>query len=190
MDKIQTAQAFHCLRDTPFGPVAVVWSVYRGQPKIRRVLLSKSGVSAKQVLKISFPDSTASSCAEIDDIANKIFAFLNGDDIRFPLEITRMDLCSKFQQEVLRGEHGIPWGRVSTYQRIAKHLGHDKAARAVGGALANNPFPIIVPCHRAIRHDGTLGGYQGGLDMKRTLLKMEGVFFNASGHVMTDKFFY
>jgi len=190
MHKIETAQAFHCLRETPFGPVAFVWSVYRGQPKIRRVLLSKSGVSAKQVLKTSFPDPTASSCAEIDDIANKILAFLNGDDIRFSLNMIRLDLCSSFQQKVLRAEHGIPRGRVSTYQRIAKHLGHDKAARAVGGALANNPFPIIVPCHRAIRSDGKLGGYQGGLRMKRALLKMEGVFFNASGHAMTDKFFY
>ena len=190
MHKIQTAQAFHSLRETPFGPVAVVWSVYRGQPKIWRVLLSKSGASAKQALKTSFPESTASSCPEIDDIANKILAFLNGDDVRFSLEVTHMDLCSKFQQEVLRAEHGIPWGRVSTYQRIAKHLGHDKAARAVGGALADNPFPIIIPCHRAIRSDGTLGGYQGGLEMKRTLLKMEGVLFDACGHVMTDKFFY
>jgi len=190
MHKIQIAQAFHSLRETPFGPVAVVWSVYRGQPKIRRVLLSKSGVSAKQVLKTSFPESTDSSCSEMDDIANKILAFFNGDGIRFSLNMVRLDLCSSFQQKVLRAEHGIPWGRVSTYQRIAKHLGHDKAARAVGGALADNPFPIIIPCHRAIRSDGTLGGYQGGLEMKRTLLKMEGVFLNACGHVMTDKFFY
>ena len=190
MHKIPTAQPFHSLRETPFGPVAVIWSVYRGRPKIRRVLLSKSGASAKHVLKTSFAEPIASSCAEIDDVADEILTFLNGDNIRFSLNIVALDLCSKFQQKVLRAEHGIPRGRVSTYQRIAKHLGHDKAARAVGGALADNPFPIIIPCHRAIRYDGTLGGYQGGLEMKRTLLKMEGVFFNASGHVMTDKFFY
>jgi methylated-DNA-[protein]-cysteine S-methyltransferase len=190
MNKIQTAQAFHCLRETPFGPVAVLWSVYRGRPKIWRVLLSKSGVSAKHNLKTSFPNSISSSCVEVDVVANKILAFLNGNDIHFSLNMIRLDLCSSFQQKVLRAEHGIPRGRVSTYQRIAKHLGHDKAARAVGGALANNPFPIIIPCHRAIRSDGKLGGYQGGLRMKRGLLKMEGVFFNASGHAMTDKFFY
>ena len=190
MNKIETAQDFYSIRETPFGPVAVVWSVYRGQPKIRRVLLSKSGDSAKRVLETSFLESTASSCPEIDDIANKILGFLNGDNIRFSLNMVALDLCSKFQQKVLRAEHGIPWGRVSTYQRIAKRLGHDKAARAVGGALANNPFPIIIPCHRAIRSDGTLGGYQGGLEMKHTLLKVEGVFFNGCGHVMTDKFFY
>jgi methylated-DNA-[protein]-cysteine S-methyltransferase len=190
MNRIETSRAFYYLFDTPFGPVAVLWSVYRGQPKIRQVLLSKSGISAKHAVKTHFPDSTPYSCAEIDAVANKILAFLRGDDIRFSLNIIRLDICSTFQQEVLRTEHGIPWGSVSTYQRIAKHLGNVDAARAVGGALANNPFPIIIPCHRAIRSDGTLGGYQGGLEMKRTLLRMEGVFFNPSGHVLTDKFFY
>jgi methylated-DNA-[protein]-cysteine S-methyltransferase len=190
MNKRDATQTFHCLQDTLFGPVAVLWSVFRSQPKIRRVLLSKSGVSAKLAVRTSFPDSISSSCAEIDAVANKILAFLTGDDIRFSLNIIRLDFCSMFQQKVLRAEHGIPRGRVSTYQRIAKHLGNVNGARAVGGALANNPFPIIIPCHRAIRSDGTLGGYQGGLEMKRALLEMEGVFFNASGHVITDMFFY
>ncbi len=190
MNKKEALQAFHCLRETPFGQVAVLWSVYRGQPKIRRVLLSKLDVSARYVVKTSFPDSISSSCVEVDAVANKILAFLKGDDVRFSLGMVRLDLCSEFQQDVLRAEHGIPRGRVSTYQRIAKHLGHDNAARAVGGALASNPFPIIIPCHRAIRSDGTLGGYQGGLEMKHTLLKMEGVFFNALGHVIPDRFFY
>ena len=190
MKKRETPETFYCLRETPFGPVAVVWSVYRGQPRIQRVLLSKRRVSAKHVVKTSFPDSISSSCAEIDVVANKILAFLNGDDVRFSLDVIRLDLCSTFQQEVLRAEYGIPRGRVSTYQRIAKHIENDNAARAVGGALANNPFPIIIPCHRAIRSDGKLGGYQGGLEMKRALLKMEGISINASGHVITDKFFY
>jgi methylated-DNA-[protein]-cysteine S-methyltransferase len=62
---------------------------------------------------------------------------------------------------------------VSTYQRIAGHLGSPQAARAVGTTLAHNPFPIIVPCHRAIRTDGTLGGFQGGMEMKRALLERD-----------------
>jgi len=190
MNKIETSPVFHCFRETAFGPVAVLWSVYRGQPKIRRVLLSKSGVSAKLAVKTSFPDSISSSCAEIDAVANKISAFLSGDVIRFSLGIICLNLCSKFQQEVLRAEHGIPRGSVSTYQRIAKHLGNSHGARPVGGALANNPFPIIIPCHRAIRSDGTLGGYQGGLEMKRTLLEMEGLTFNALGRVVTNEYFY
>jgi len=69
-------------------------------------------------------------------------------------------------------------------------LSSPNAARAVGNALANNPFPIIIPCHRAIRSDRSLGGYQGGLEMKRTLLGMEGIEFDDSGRAVTDNFFY
>jgi len=101
-----------------------------------------------------------------------------------------MDLCSEFQQEVLRAEHGIPRGAISTYQRIARHVGRLRGARAVGNALATNPFPIIIPCHRAIRTDLTVGGYQGGIKMKRTLLQMEGIDFNETGHVTTKDFVY
>jgi methylated-DNA-[protein]-cysteine S-methyltransferase len=99
-----------------------------------------------------------------------------------------MDLCPGFQRRVLLAEHGIPRGSVSSYSRIASHLGVERGARAVGSALATNPFPILIPCHRAIRSDGTLGGYQGGLKMKRTLLEMEGVAFDGSGRVLQNSF--
>ena len=137
-----------------------------------------------------FPDSTASSCSEIDVIADDIEAFLSGENIKFSLEVVRMDLCSGFQQDVLRAEHGIPRGAVSTYQRIARHLGNSSGARAVGNALANNPFPIIIPCYRAIRCDRTLGGYQGGITMKRALLEMEGIDFDDTGRIATENLFY
>jgi len=84
----------------------------------------------------------------------------------------------------------IPRGAVSTYQRIARHVGRPNGARAVGNALANNPFPVIVPCHRAIRTDRSLGGYQGGFKMKRTLLEMEGIDFDDTGRVAAKGFFY
>jgi methylated-DNA-[protein]-cysteine S-methyltransferase len=190
MNKRDTSGISFCIRSTPFGPVAVLWSVFDDQPKIVRVLLSKPDVSAKQVIKTSFPDSISSSCTEVDIVADQIVVFLTGDDIRFSLNITHLDLCSRYQQKVLRAEHGIPRGSVSTYQRIARYLGNANGARAVGAALANNPFPIIIPCHRAIRSDGTLGGYQGGLKMKRTLLKMEGIDFDRTGRVVTNEFYY
>jgi methylated-DNA-[protein]-cysteine S-methyltransferase len=79
---------------------------------------------------------------------------------------------------------------VSTYGRIAKYLGAPRAARAVGNALAGNPFPILIPCHRAIRGNGELGGYQGGTQMKRALLEMEGIHVSPGGRVLTDRFYY
>jgi methylated-DNA-[protein]-cysteine S-methyltransferase len=179
-----------CEMDTPFGPVAAIWSVHQGQPKIVRIVLSKPGTPADKQADALYSDSIALSCPEIDSVMDHIASFLGGDVIRFPLDIVRMDLCSAFQQRVLRAEHGIPRGKVSTYQRIARHLGDAKVARSVGTALANNPFPIIIPCHRAIRTDLTLGGYQGGLEMKRTLLEMEGVKFNSQGRVVMGELFY
>jgi len=190
MRTTEASQLSCCLRRTPFGPVAVLWSVHREQPRIRRVLLSKPELSAERFVQISFPDVKHSSCVEIDLVADQIMTFLTGENIRFSLDIAHLDLCSQFQQDVLRAEHGIPRGSVSTYQRIAKYLGNRNGARAVGTALATNPFPIIIPCHRAIRSDGTLGGYQGGLGMKQTLLKMEGILFNASGRIVTEELFY
>ena len=130
------------------------------------------------------------SCDDILELGERIQRFLKGEPIKFELDIASLEICSAFQRRVLLAEYRIPRGWISTYGRISRNLGIPNGARAVGRALSQNPFPIIIPCHRAIRSDGTLGGYQGGLEMKRTLLEMEGIFFNALGQVMPDKFFY
>ena len=179
-----------CIRSTPFGPVAIHWSVLVDQPKIFRILLSKPGVSAKIQISKLYPDATASSCSEINVIADDIDAFLHGEDAKFALEMIRIDLCSVFQRKVLIAEYGIPRGAVSTYQCIARHIGSPNGARAVGQALATNPFPIIIPCHRAIRSDRSLGGYQGGLEMKRIILEMEGIDFDDAGRAAVEDFFF
>ena len=78
-----------------------------------------------------------------------------------------------FQQEVWKALLQIPYGETRSYQDIAQSVGNPKAVRAVGGANGRNPVPVIVPCHRVIRSDGNLGGYGGGLDIKRDLLDLE-----------------
>jgi methylated-DNA-[protein]-cysteine S-methyltransferase len=183
-------KSFFLIRSTHFGPVAVLWSVLAGRSGIFRVLISKPMFSANHKLSTLFPFSIPATCPEIDAVADDIEAFLSGNDIRFTFEMVRMDLCSEFQQEVLCAEYGIPRGKVSTYKRIANHLNRLKGARAIGTALAKNPFLIIVPCHRAIRSDRSLGGYQGGLEMKRNLLEMEGIDFDNTGRVVTKAFYY
>lgn len=184
---------YHLLQNTRFGPVAVVW-LHRDAPDgksiIIRVMLSKPGRPAARAVRATFPDSRLGHSEAISDIARGVQAFLEGAPLRFRLDAVDLGLCSDFQRSVLIAEHGIPRGKVSTYNLIAGHLGKPSAARAVGRALATNPFPIIIPCHRAIRSDGTLGGYQGGLAMKRALLEMEGIAFDPAGRVVTGGFHY
>ena len=98
--------------------------------------------------------------------------------------------CSPFQRRVLLAEQAIPRGRLSTYGRLARHLGAPRAARAVGGALARNPFPIVIPCHRAIRGDGSVGGFQGGMALKRRLLEYEGHVISAAGEVLDPRYHF
>lgn len=179
-----------CSRSSPFGPVIVFWSFIDGQPKIVRILLSKQGQSAHERRSEFFPGAVAASNSKIDDIADTVVTFLHGEKVKFSLEHVHLRRCSRFQQKVLRAEHRVPRGEVTTYKRIARYLGDAGKARAVGNALANNPFPIIVPCHRAIRSDGLPGGYQGGLKMKEQLLRMEGIDFDRSGRVIIRDFFY
>ena len=85
------------------------------------------------------------------------------------------DVRSEFQRTVLTTlRELIGPGMTTSYGELAAAAGRPRAARAVGATMANNPVPIIVPCHRVLASDGTLGGYGGGLDMKRHLLRLEG----------------
>lgn len=180
--------AWHCLRATAFGPVAVLWSAAGRTPQLRRVLLSRPGLPAPRLLALHFPDSTPAACREITLMLDRIEAFLGGEDVVFSLDAVRLDLCSPFQRRVLCADHAVPRGRISTYGLIARHVGNLDGARAVGRALATNPFPLIVPCHRVINADGTPGGYGGGVKMKRALLEMEGIVFGAAGRAVRDFF--
>jgi methylated-DNA-[protein]-cysteine S-methyltransferase len=84
-------------------------------------------------------------------------------------------LTTPFQQRVLGAASRIPFGRVESYGDVARRIGQPGARRAVGTALGRNPIPIVIPCHRVISGDGTLGGYTGGTDIKRILMDIEGI---------------
>ena len=175
---------------THFDLIVIVWGEIGGQPKIKINFFSNERASATELADQIYPYAEIESCEQIDGIADKIVQFLNGEDIHFSLEIVDLDSIKLFQKKVLIAEHGIPRGWISTYRRLSNHIGNPKGARAVGNALKNNPFPIIIPCHRVIKSDGSLGGFQGGMKMKRALLEMEGIEFSAEGRVTTKKFYY
>ena len=86
------------------------------------------------------------------------------------LEVLDKHGLTSFQKRVLFATLAIPKGQTSTYKQIASRIGHPNAYRAVGTALKKNPLPIIIPCHRVIRSDGTLGNYSGGGTRKKALL--------------------
>lgn len=87
-----------------------------------------------------------------------------------PLDWT---MSKAFRREVLRATAAIPYGQTSSYRHVATAAGSPNAVRAAGSALANNPIPILVPCHRVLRSDGALGQYRGGAAAKEQLLTLE-----------------
>ena len=112
-----------------------------------------------------------------DDIgeaaARKLVEYHEGRRVVFD-EPMDLSLVPPFTQGVLRATSRIPYGEVRPYAWVAREVGKPRATRAVGQSLHINPLAPIIPCHRVIASDNTLGGYGGGLDMKRWLLRLEG----------------
>ncbi|MHA1221574.1 MAG: methylated-DNA--[protein]-cysteine S-methyltransferase [Candidatus Heimdallarchaeota archaeon] len=173
-----------------FGNFTIIWKEVDIAIKIQRVFLSDQKLSSEAKTMEAFIKIKTNSSSVINLLGIKIQQFLNGEEVIFDLKLLDFSICSEIQQRVLLAEYKIPRGCVSTYKRIANQIGITKGARVVGNSLAKNPFPIFIPCHRAIRTNGELGGYQGGLNMKRELLEFEGIKFSDSGKVVTDKIYY
>lgn len=106
-------------------------------------------------------------------LAAQLAEYLAGQRSAFDVTIDWGGVGS-FQRRVLETARTIPFGRTLSYNEVARAIGSPKSSRAVGQALARNPVPIVVPCHRVLASDGTLHGYAGGIERKRMLLQLEG----------------
>jgi methylated-DNA-[protein]-cysteine S-methyltransferase len=190
VESVTVGDFSYVLVPSAFGTLSVVWREVEAGPQVYRLFLPGERTPMQEVVQVAFPGADQRSCPAIAGLAVRIQRFLEGDAVGFDLGLVVLEGCSEFQRSVLRAEHQIPRGWVSTYGRIARRLGVPGGARAVGGALSRNPFPILVPCHRAIRSDGQLGGFQGGLEMKRALLELEGVEVTPAGKVRVDRLYY
>ncbi|MBV8299850.1 MAG: methylated-DNA--[protein]-cysteine S-methyltransferase [Candidatus Eremiobacteraeota bacterium] len=113
---------------------------------------------------------------EDDEIASAARAKLGGEDAEVPIDLRS---CSDFEQRVLRKASEIGRGHARPYGWLARELGAPDAKRAVGNALASNPVPLLIPCHRVIRADNTSGNYVFGSEAKQRLLEREGLDFEA-----------
>jgi len=156
--------------DSPLGALLVavtgrglVRLAYPGEER-DRVLGELADKVSPRILHA--PEHTDTIRRELDD-------YFAGRLRRFS---TRIDwsLVHGFATGVLRTTARVPFGELTTYGEVASGAGSPRAARAAGNALGSNPIPIVVPCHRVVHADGSLGGYTGGLDRKRFLLSLEG----------------
>ena len=116
----------------------------------------------------------APSTRLFNDLIKRFQAYFSGQTVDFPDELDYSGF-TPFQRGVWEATRQIPYGQTRSYGWVAQQMGKPGAARAVGQALGKNPFPIIVPCHRVLAGDGGLGGFSGGLEIKKSLLALEKV---------------
>ena len=115
----------------------------------------------------------AGSSPRLETARRQLLDYLAGkrDTFDVPLDLSN---GTAFQRQVWRVLQRVPYGKLRSYQWIAARVGGPQYARAVGNAVGANPIPIVIPCHRIVAQDATLGGFSGGLSMKRKLLSLEG----------------
>ncbi|MDR5894137.1 methylated-DNA--[protein]-cysteine S-methyltransferase [Halomonas mongoliensis] len=117
------------------------------------------------------PEGAGRDDAALVGARDQLLAYLAGRRRSFSLPLAPRG--SDFQREVWSALLRIPWGETRTYGELARRLGREGAARAIGTANGANPLPILIPCHRVVAAGG-LGGYSGGVERKRLLLALEG----------------
>jgi len=149
-------------------------------PRISSIVLpcaSKSKVQQKLGSPMTRRASTAAGLNEerlLQQAREQLTDYLGGDRRAVNVPVA-LQAGSPFARRVWQAVLRIPYGRVRSYGWVASKVGGARYARAVGRALGANPVPIIVPCHRVVAHDASLGGFSGGLTVKRRLLQLEGV---------------
>jgi methylated-DNA-[protein]-cysteine S-methyltransferase len=122
--------------------------------------------------------------ARLDEASRQVEQYFAGRRTTFELPLD-WRLSKGFRRDVLRHLPQIGYGSTETYAQVADAAGSPRAVRAVGTACATNPLPVLVPCHRVVRSDGTAGGYVGGPDAKRILLDLEGATAGSRGAAFT-----
>jgi len=164
---------------TDFGWVGMAASP-RGLLSI--TLPQPTEAAALHQLRDRWPEARFAAKGELAEVGDRLRRYFAGQAVSFDDLTLDMSQATPFQRRVWEVTRAIPRGETRTYGQIARQVGSPRAARAVGQAMANNPWPVIVPCHRVLGSDGRLTGFGGGLDgleIKRRMLEMEGASFRA-----------
>ena len=175
---------FYGLLPSAFGEIGFVRCGVGANLTIRRVFLPDTGKPVTERIREAFPG--AAKDWRGDDVFLMLRGALAGEAVDLDVEITEFFGLGDFARRVLLATAEIPRGRVMTYRGLAARLGSPRGARAVGNALAGNPVPLVIPCHRVVRTNLDTGGFGGGAVMKRGLLEREGVVFDAQGRVLPE----
>jgi methylated-DNA-[protein]-cysteine S-methyltransferase len=163
------ADVAYAMEPTPFGEMLVAAS-RRG---LVRITFPGADVDAVlEVIAAQVSPRIVEAPESLDDTRRQLDEYFAGRRRAFEVPLD-WRVTRGFSRRVLRATARIPHGDVSTYREVAARAGSPAAVRAAGNALASNAIPIVIPCHRVLRSDGSLGGYGGGLDRKRFLLELE-----------------
>jgi len=155
--------------DSPFGPML---TAVTDQGLVTVVIDGDDEAHLDRIARDISP-RILESPARLDGVRRQLDEYFAGQRRDFDTPVD-WRLVRGFSLKVLQATAAIPYGRVSTYKDMAIQAGSPKASRAAGNALGSNPIPIVVPCHRVLHSGGGLGGYGGGLPMKKFLLELEG----------------
>lgn len=157
------------VHDTPIGPLGLAAT----GPGLLAVSFDDVGGLMEDVAARVSPRIVRSP-EPLDPVRRQLDEYFEGSRTAFDVPLD-WRLSVGFRLEVLHELVQVGYGETVSYQELARRSGRPRASRAVGSAMATNPIPIIVPCHRVLRTGGALGGYAGGLEAKRHLLRLEGV---------------
>jgi methylated-DNA-[protein]-cysteine S-methyltransferase len=169
--------------------IGLVWCYAGKKPRMEYIYLPNPKAELKKRIVKDYREVNKIPRKIPGGIDDRIAKLYFGKKENIDLSLLNLSKLTDFSARVLKQTCKIPRGKVATYSGLAAKLGKSHAARAVGTALANNPFPIIIPCHRVVRADGSLGGFGGGLKMKKELLLKEGIITDQKGKV-SGKYFH
>jgi methylated-DNA-[protein]-cysteine S-methyltransferase len=155
--------------DTPVGPLLLA-ATEQGLVRVAFERQDHDAVLAGLADTVS-PRILAAP-ARLDAVARQLDEYFTGGRRAFDVPLD-FRLSKGFRRAVLTHLVDIPYAATESYAQVATAAGSPRAVRAVGTACATNPLPVVVPCHRVVRSDGSFGGYAGGPDAKRTLLTLE-----------------
>ena len=161
----------HYIFKTPLGHAAIVFEI----DPVRLVKTFLPMPAKDDLLRKMPPASTPVRAvpAEIKALSQAILAYLKGAPMNLSFADLPMAHLTRLQQAVLKAVFEIPYGQTRSYGEIAAAVGRPGASRFVGSTMAGNPFPLIIPCHRVIKSDGTFGRFGGGTALKATLIWKE-----------------